>query len=290
MFYSRIQKRKKRIWKNILFSFLLLITIITVFYLGKVSSEVVTRQIQADEIVRAYQITRSIDAGEKILGKDLKEVLLPKEQVGSFYMAEQDYKNKYAKLNLTKGTILNSCMIYEGEGYRDDLRIHRFSYIKLTDKMNIGDYIDIRICFENGADFVVLSKKKIEDIAIQSQEENLLDIVWFKVTEEELLRLSSAVVDALLHETCEIYAVQYITETQKAAVITYPVNDTVKQLIKTDPNIIQYAENVMETNLREEFEFIKAEKKQKETIINTEEINLENETDQIIDYEDWIYH
>lgn len=141
--------------------------------------------------------------------------------------------------------------VYEAE-ITDDMRLHKYTFIKLTERMKKGDYVDIRISFPNGADFVLLSKKQIQDISIplENAEENAL---WLYVTEEEILRLSSAVVDAFLDDGCSVYAVQYIKDEQKAAIMNYKVNDVVAQLIADDPNIVKKAENVLEWELWNEW-------------------------------------
>ena len=140
---------------------------------------------------------------------------------------------------------------YEAE-ITDDMRLHKYTFIKLTERMKKGDYVDIRVSFPNGADFVLLSKKQIQDISIplENAEENAL---WLYVTEEEILRLSSAVVDAFLDDGCSVYAVQYIKDEQKAAIMNYKVNDVVAQLIADDPNIVKKAENVLEWELWNEW-------------------------------------
>lgn len=129
----------------------------------------------------------------------------------------------------------------------DDLRLQEYHFIQLTDRMRKGDRVDVRISFPNGADFVLLSGKEIADIGYEAvNEEGGVKSVWLYVTEEELLRVSSAVVDAYLNDGCEIYAVAYVSEDQKQAVVTYPVNEVVAELMEDDPNIVKRASNVVE--------------------------------------------
>lgn len=138
------------------------------------------------------------------------------------------------------------------EDMGDDLRIHGFPYIRLTNRLRKGDYVDIRISFADGGDFVLLSKKQVKEIAPLGEEGT--NALWMAVSEEEILRLSSAVVDAYLNEGCYIYAIQYVSETQEAAVVNYAVSDLVKQLMEKDPNIVKLAENVQEYPLWREYE------------------------------------
>lgn len=150
--------------------------------------------------------------------------------------------------NLTEAEVVP----VEGNQVKDDWRIHGFPYIKLTNQLQVGDYVDVRISFPDGGDFVLLSKKQIKSLSPLREEG--VAALWMIVTEEELLRLSSAVVDAYLNEGCCIYAIQYVAETQKEAIVNYVVNNTVKQLMAEDPNIVKKAENVQGYSLWKEYE------------------------------------
>ena len=57
-------------------------------------------------------------------------------------------------------------MLCEGKKAADDERLLNLSYVKLNEKMKVGDYIDIRISFRNGGDYILLPKKKIQVIFI----------------------------------------------------------------------------------------------------------------------------
>jgi hypothetical protein len=81
----------------------------------------------------------------------------------------------------------------------------------------------------------------------ESSEERVL---WLGVNEEEILRMSSGVVDAYLFEEAYIYAVVYTSELQSSSIVNYPVNKVVEELIKKDPNIIQIAQDKKTYELR----------------------------------------
>ena len=134
----------------------------------------------------------------------------------------------------------------------NDWRIHGFPYIKLTENLKVGDYVDVRISFADGGDFILLSKKQIQGFSPLREGE--YKALWLIVSEEEILRLSSAVVDAYCNEGCSIYAIQYVSDIQKEAIVNYVVSDTIKQLMEEDPNIVERAENVQEYSLWKEYE------------------------------------
>lgn len=164
------------------------------------------------------------------------------------------YEGKSLKISLSQGSVLSQDMLCDEQKTADDERLLNLSYVRLNEKMKIGDYIDIRISFRNGGDYILLPKKKIRDIRgndadSEGMERNAL---WLQVNEEEILRLASAVVDAYYQEGCEIYAIQYVSELQKAAAVTYPVNETVKKLLETDPNVAALAQGNIEDSIRKE--------------------------------------
>ena len=118
----------------------------------------------------------------------------------------------------------------------DDIRLHYYNNIKLSNKISIGDYIDIRISYGNGMDFIVLPKKKVVDISISDN--NTESLIWLEVSEEEILRMSSAFVDLKSYEGSLIYGIKYLSETQNTAKANYPVCNDVRKLIDSDPNVI----------------------------------------------------
>ena len=62
--------------------------------------------------------------------------------------------------------------------------------------------------------------------------------IALNLSEEDLLRLSSARVDENLFEGTYLYAVIYQADFENAAVTTYPVNPQVFTLMQWDPNIV----------------------------------------------------
>lgn len=203
-----------------------------------------------DDKIQGYRTTKRIKKGEEIKKTNIEAIFCNKEKEPADL---EEILESRAKVNLESGIVLNSSNLDSKKKLTDDMRIHNFPYIRLTDHMKKGDYIDVRISFSNGGDFVLLSKKRIEDITFMDTEGTKGNSLWLSITEEELLRLSSAVVDAYLHEGCQIYAIQYINKLQKAAVINYSVSTFVRQLMEDDPNITKRAESVMEWNLWEEY-------------------------------------
>lgn len=157
-------------------------------------------------------------------------------------------EEKKDSLSSSSEIILKSKQTPMRNDITDDLRLHYYSNIKLSDKVSIGDYIDVRISYANGMDFIILPKKKVLDVSISNN--NLDSALWLEVSEEEILRMSSAFVDMNHHESCLVYAIKYLNETQNIAKANYPVNEEVRKLIDSDPNIINKGINLIESTYR----------------------------------------
>lgn len=224
-----------------------------------------------------WELTENMDAGQPLTDDMITSRMVPIDLMEGLTLEKESIIGKSLKLNSKKGSILTENLLYEGEPLSDDLRIHNYNFVVLTEHLVSGDYIDIRISFADGSDYIVLSKKKILEISLYNQEEQQNDSLWLQMTEEEILRMSSAVVDSYLNEGCNIYAIEYVAETQNGAIVNYPVNQVVEQLIESDPNIVTRAENVVAMRNRKQLEQdMQSYKEEEESSVNS--INKKQET------------
>lgn len=158
-----------------------------------------------------------------------------------------------ARNEQTQPNIENDKAFVVEEELEDDIRMHNFPYIELTDKLEVGDYVDIRISFGNGYDYVLLAKKKVLDCSLVN-ENSAGSSLWLDVNEEEILRMSGAVVDASIYEGSKIYAIKYKNDKQTQAIVNYPVSAAIEALIENDPNIVKRASQEMSEEIRKKFE------------------------------------
>lgn len=207
-----------------------------------------------EKYLEVWKLSRDMTAGDTLSEPDLVLIHAPGDCIPGKTATKEEILGKSLRLGLQKGTILTPDFIYEGEVFSDDRRLHDYGYIRQTDKLQKGNYVDVRISFPNGEDCVVLAKKKVMDLVKPDAEKGMPASLWLEVNEEEILRLSSAAVDAYLWEGTSIYAIRYLSDTQKTAVVTYPVNDAVAALMRKDPNIHSKAEAVLYERLRKEIE------------------------------------
>lgn len=99
----------------------------------------------------------------------------------------------------------------------DDERYQHFDFISAFVGINNGDLVDVRISFPNGEDYIVISHKEI----INVDEKGIV----LRVNEEEILKMSSAQIDVNKYEGTKIYAVKYVSDSQKPAISYYLLNE-----------------------------------------------------------------
>ncbi len=154
-----------------------------------------------------------------------------------------------AKIDLAIGTVLTTDMINpEGRTDTKDMRLQEYNMILLPSTLEQGQFIDVRLRLPSGEDYIVLSRKYVEDTNS--------DTVWMKVGEDEILTMSNAIVEAYIMEGSLLYATTYTDAgMQGTSIPTYIASSTVIELMNDDDNIeatakaalaARYTENKMD--------------------------------------------
>lgn len=235
---------------GILVSLVITILVVTLIFFMVIKPKIdKEREIEEQLYVYAYRLKTGInvESGEMITSGMVESVEIPvKTTVTDFIPSKiQDangnlndtmfvsgYKSKIA---LTEGTILTYSMLYEEEQTPNSLRYMEYNMITMPTILNIGDYVDIRLRLPNGQDLVVSSKKEVINIYEQT--------VGLNLTEEEILILNSAIVEAyIMMGSAELYMATYVEPgMQDAAIYTYMPTNEVITLINMDENIVSTA-------------------------------------------------
>lgn len=192
-----------------------------------------------------WALKENVERGTLISKDMLEKVTLPSAATSEDIITSigADTLNYFAKTDLLANTVLVESMVYENEPLANDVREGEYSFIQLPTNLEVDDYVDVRIQFPNGDDYIFLSKKKVKAT------EGLT--VWIDVDEGDQLTMSSAIVDAFVEEG-KIYAMPYIDGPMQAdAQLTYPVKKNVLALIEESPNIINRAKLNLEAQNRE---------------------------------------
>lgn len=214
-----------------------------------------------------YVATTDLESGALITSEDIHQELVQTtvpdtenltqndfimmdEETGEILIDEdgrQKENEVYLKVSVPAGTIITKDMVSIGEKIvTSDIRTVEYSMINLPSQVMAGDFIDIRIQFPEGQDYVVLGKKRVEECNETT--------IWIKETEEELLTLNNAIIESYLAEGSKLYATKY-TEPgmQEASKQTYPVSREVYDLINSSPNILEEAKKALRERYSDTF-------------------------------------
>lgn len=159
------------------------------------------------------------------------------------YITAEDM-GKRALINIAGGNPVMYNMITDVV-VNNDTREYEIATANLTTDQNENDFVDVRISFPNGEDYIVLSKKQVTKLNLESC------VFTSLLNEEEILRYTSAIVDAYTITGTRIYTARYVEETiQEDAIPTYPVRETTIDLINSDPNVVTKATETLNYQAR----------------------------------------
>ena len=187
-----------------------------------------------------FMLSRDIKSGESITAADVKSVKVVTDMTTDNIATSSDMSDAtIARIDLPKGAILSTSMITTtDEKVTNDLRVQEYNMIVLPTDLAKNDYVDIRILFPNSQDYIVVSKKRI----LQSSS----NTIFIKMTEEEILTMSNAIVEAYQTDGSMLYATKYEDPgSQKAATPTFPVSRETLGVINANPNIVNEAKQAL---------------------------------------------
>ena len=203
-------------------SFLLgvIITLIICALIGGViyflmSSKDKAKEEEEGTLTYAYRLKTNVRSGEEITFAMVESVLVTEKAVpqGAFASKIQNGDSKKwvdkafpggykSKLDLNAGTILTDSLVYIEDELSSDKRYVEYNMLVLPTTITEGDYIDIRLTLPDGEDLIVVSKKEVKSI--------LGDTVGLELTEDEILMMESAIVEAYIMTSSKLYAIQYV--------------------------------------------------------------------------------
>jgi hypothetical protein len=196
----------------------------------------------AEQLLKEQQATKKkvvvaskdLVAGVKITEGDVKIVDLPETGAPQNNLTDiTDLVGKVVKIDVVQNTPLIGSMVFQEGATPSDLRSQEYNVMILPTKLEKGQFVDVRISFPTGQDYIVLSKKKVKDLSGTT--------VWYEVSESEILAMSSATVDAYFNGA-KMYATTYADPfMQEKAIPNYPINLKVIDLVQTDPNVLERA-------------------------------------------------
>ncbi|MDD7641345.1 MAG: SAF domain-containing protein [bacterium] len=186
-----------------------------------------------------FVMTEDVTAGEELTAAMIREQRVQSTEDLSLVqpLTQEDLVGKRLKVSLTKGAAISADVVYEGAPVTDDERRIELRGLDLPQTLRENEFVDIRITFPNGEDYLVVGHKRVYRIIHDDEGEVLA--VQMRFLEEELLRYQAACVDVKIFRDTRLYAVQYTGEFQAAGRVFYPVNRDVFRLMQWDPNIVE---------------------------------------------------
>lgn len=160
------------------------------------------------------------------------EMVYQEEQLMSCYDAvfTVDDIGSVAKMSIPAGTVLLGSMVTEHVKTPSEREVE-FTCFYVPSNTVQGNYIDVRIRFQNGEDYVVLSKKRVERLSVSGE------TCFLMVTEEEQQIMSSAIIDAARNNAL-VYATVYPQpEIQDATAVNYPFRAETGALLTSMANL-----------------------------------------------------
>lgn len=129
-----------------------------------------------------------------------------------------------SKFDITEGTVLTKEM-FLNDGIDSSERLMEYNMISLPSQLLENTYIDVRILLPSGEDFVVVSKKFVEQVSSST--------IWMKMSESEIEILSNAIIESYIIDGAKLYATTYTSPaSQKASKCTYVPAEKVRDILK----------------------------------------------------------
>jgi len=250
-------QRKSR---NAFFLGVLVMLIVAIILAGVLYITVLKKPEQqgTEEVVAyVYALNQNVNSGQEITPDMVQEVkvagiasavdLIPAKIANADGSLQTSYmpSGYKSKIALGKGTILSFNMLTQEEQLQNSTRLAEYNMLTLPMDLYAGDYIDIRLTLPSGQNLIVLSKKQIKDI--------FGDTITLYLTEEEMLMMNSAIVEAYIIPASNLYAIKYIEPgIQEAIQLTYVPTTEVQQLMNINPNITNEARIALQSRFTNE--------------------------------------
>jgi len=244
--------------------------------------DTLSREIEANRR-DVYEAIVDIEAGTSITEDLLVYKTVFTGQSKDTFIDQQDL-GKPALVMIPKGVYVQKCMLTEDK-IVDDMRETAYDCVKIPEHIVMNDWVDIRINYPNGENYIVLSKKPLKSCSDNREE-------WYLwLNEEEILLMSSAIVDAYLYTGAYLYGTKYIEPAiQNESVVNYQPSLAAQELIQKNPNIVEIAQQNLSTMLRKQLENRLADSQKNEVGEISWEVKSNQKQDQTPEEDKFYYY
>lgn len=201
--------------------------------------------------ITAMQRSGYVATGDIAMGTLLTEDLLtyrtdiPSDMSQEFFITVEDL-GKILTVDVAAGMPIYTTEV--SAELAADYTERECGFIYLNSNAKDSDYVDIRIMFPNGEDYVVASKKCLKSPSV------LYNNCYLWLTEAENDLLSAAIVDANINGA-KLYVNRYVNPAvQDANIPTYTPCAAVISAMKINPNIVTESELELSETVRQDTE------------------------------------
>lgn len=175
-------------------------------------------------------LNQNIKSGAVITEDMISFVEIPEEVVTEEMINDPELLiGKLSKINMSSGTIFTSSLIMDRELQKDERELD-IVFTEIPIGLEPGDYIDVRISFPLGQDYIGMTKKRVVGIY-----DNVLKLI---VSENDIYTYESMKTDMSVYSATKLYSTRYVEAgIQDAAQNYYPVSNDVLKVELQDPNI-----------------------------------------------------
>lgn len=227
-------------------------TYFTVDYFHSKETEQLTSQIASlnsslatiGDITTCYTVLSETFPGQELTADLIVEQSIPSSFKNESFASADDLIGLYSKIAITPGTPITVDMVMT-ETIDDTTRDFDIVANHWPVGLREGDYVDLRIVYPLGEDFIVLSHKRVMELG-----ESTLKLY---LTEDELVLYQSALVDYFISSSygSDLYITKYVEPgLQASATPFYSVPTNVASAMLLNPNIIDQASLTVEENMR----------------------------------------
>lgn len=256
-----ISQIKKRLLNGILIGtgiglVMVIITLIITNSIIKGYKDGTNKQFNEKYMTEVVTFNRDIIQGETIVADMVQtakvhNATLPK----GVYKPGSSLIGKIAKYNIPRNVAVTSSMLAD-EIIGTDVRIQEINSLVLPSDLAVNEFVDVRIKFPSGVEYIVLAQKKIKDI--------INTTIKLDLSEEEILILNGSIVDSYINDGSKLYAVKYTDPTTQ---------------IKIDDVAMQKAKTNIQNKIIEELLLNKIIREAPDVAIQDTTSTTENQTD-----------
>ncbi len=224
---------------------LLVTGVVIVFLFMQLNTLQQEKRQQEGTMKNVYVVAQDIKSGETVSYEKLKQTSAYGSVIPTNVLSVELTEKTIAKIDLKVGTIITDNMIQESDQQTtNDVRKQEYNVVILPSQIQSGDYVDIRIRFSNGIDYIVASKKQIEIPNISGVDSR--DTMIVNMNETETVVMSNAIIEAYKDPGSYLYVTTYVEPGMQTSVIpTYVPSRTTQYELNANPNITQEAKNAL---------------------------------------------